>query len=225
MTLSPSLWQKRPTELCQLARDWQGEGGGLVEQKHDGWRFLWIRGQAFTRNGMPFRGTSHIERALAHLQRHIRRPMFFDGEFVVGTGLHTLAQTKAHQDRGWRDGDAGTLWLFDAVPLDEWEADDCPTPLLQRKQALQRTYDRMLADPLSWEFGWGDGIACPIQIAGHQIAESARQVRTMACDIWEQGGEGVMVKDPASLYRRNRNDDWQKLRIDIEKRGKTYERF
>lgn len=212
----------RPASLCQLATDWGGDLpplGAMAERKHDGWRFLWIDGKAFTRNGMPYRGIGHIERAIGLLQRQFDRPMFLDGEFVVGTSLHTLAQTKAHQDRGWKSGDAGKLWLFDAVPLDQWRSDDCEMLLWERKKALAVAIAGMRADPLSWEFGWDEGIECPIGlVADHWIADR-RAAERMASEIWQAGGEGIVIKDADSHYRRNRNAAWQKYRRPIERRN------
>lgn len=193
----------------------------MVERKHDGWRMFRNRGRHFTRNGIPFRGISHIERAAAFLQQQFNRPMFFDGEFTVGTGIDTLAQTKAHQDHGWREGDAGTFWIFDCLPMSDWEFAESDTPLVERKAILKAGIDRMMADPLSWEFGWADGTECPLRYVEDQWADSAYDVRDMARSIWAEGGEGVVVKDPMAPYRRNRNEAWLKLRLDIEKR-KSY---
>lgn len=211
----------RPQELCQLAGVWRGEmpdGGAMIEVKHDGFRFLWINGQAFTRNGMPYRGIGHIERALALLERQFDCPMFLDGEFVVGEGVHTLAATKAHQERGWRQGDAGRLHLFDCLPMADWKADDSETPLYERKKALSGAIAGMLADPLAWEMGWSEGVECPIRIVPDQWAFERRDVERMALDVWAAGGEGVMAKDAMAPYRRKRTDAWRKYRRDLARR-------
>lgn len=221
-TISPLLWKRRPPHLCQLLGNWKGHAdkGDWIEQKHDGWRFNWIRGQALTRNGMPFRGIGHIERALHVLERQFGQPMFFDAEYVVGTGIDTLAQTKAHQDRGWRDGDAGTLWLFDCLPMTDWEFAESDTPLSERWEALRGSFGGMMAAPEAWEMGWTDGTPCPLRLVEHSTVESEFSVMLAAKEIWARGGEGVVVKKPSSPYRRTRNESWLKLRLDIEKRGK-----
>ncbi len=211
----------RPTSLCALAGNWQGEmpdGGAMTESKLDGWRLLYIDGQCFTRNGMPYKGVRHIERALALLQMQFDRPHFLDGEFVVGTGIHTLAQTKAHQDSGWKGGDAGTLWLFDTVPLDRWRSDDCEMPLYERKKALGGAIRGMMGAPEAWELGWTEGVECPVKIVPDQWAFDRGDVERMALDVWARGGEGVLVKDAESLYRRRRSEAWQKYRKDISLR-------
>lgn len=211
----------RPQELCHIAGVWRGampDGGAMVEQKHDGWRLLWINGQAFTRNGMPYRGIGHIERSLALLERQFNRPMFLDGEFVVGEGVETLAMTKAHQDRGWREGDAGTLHLFDCLPMDDWMADDSDTPLYERKRRLRGAIEGMMAAPEAWEMGWTEGVPCPIRFVPDQWAFDARDVERMALDVWSAGGEGVMVKACDTPYRRKLTDAWQKHRRNLARR-------
>lgn len=213
--------RRRPSSLCQLARDWMGEipeGGAMVERKHDGWRALWFKGQLWTRNGMPYRGIGHIVPVLQAIEREFGCPMFLDGEFVVGEGVNTLAQTKAHQERGWRGGDAGRLWLFDAMPLAAWEGDCCPTPLYARKQALTDAVGAMKAHPLSWEYSWWESGDCPVAVVPDQWAFDMADAETMAREVWSAGGEGVVIKDPMSAYRRNRNSAWCKYRRDIERR-------
>lgn len=212
----------RPNELCQLAGNWAGQmpdGGAMIERKHDGHRFLWIDGKAFTRNGMPYRGIGHIGRALALLERQFDCPMFFDGEFVVGEGLDTLAQTKAHQERGWKAGNAGTLHLFDCLPMADWQADDSEAPLYERKKVLQGAIEGMMGEPEAWEMGWTEGVPCPVRFVPDQWAFNAGDVERMAREIWSAGGEGVMVKDALQPYRRKRVDAWRKYRRDISRRG------
>lgn len=208
--------------LCQLASDWGGalpDGGCMVERKHDGWRLLHLEGQCLTRNGIPYRGIGHIERALAILQLQFDEPMFLDGEFVVGVGLHTLAQTKAHQDSGWKGGNAGMLYLFDCVPLDRWRSDDDETPLYARKGALTQAWERMMASNEAWESGWSEGVPTPIVVIPDLWAFDRRDVERMALDVWSAGGEGIIVKDAESPYRRNRSKAWAKYRRPIERRN------
>lgn len=211
----------RPTSLCALAGNWQGEmpdGGAMCERKFDGWRLLHIEGQALTRNGAPYQGIRHIERALAVLQKQFSEPHFMDGEFIVGSGIHTLAQTKAHQDQGRKGGDAGVLWLFDAVPLDAWERNDCEMPLWERKNALAGAIGRMMDAPEAWEMGWTDGVDCPVKLVPDQWAFDRGDVERMALDVWADGGEGVLIKSAEAPYRRNRSPAWQKYRRDIQQR-------
>lgn len=120
--------------------------------------------------------------------------MMFDGEFQIGDSLRA---TLSHFGRGRRAEDAGTLWAFDAVPLDAWQRDDCQLPHHARKAMLQAC----LAS--------ADG---PVICMGDAWLHDADQVQIVVEDVWTRGGEGIVVKAPASLYRRRRTGAWRKVK-------------
>jgi ATP-dependent DNA ligase len=205
----------RPAALCQLAGEWRDgvpDGGAMVERKHDGWRMLWIDGKLWSRNGQEMHGVRHIARAVEILERQFDRPMMFDGEFVVPDPVNTLIATKRHAESRGRAGDAGAFWVFDCVPLERWRCDDDEAPLYERKKALQGAFGGIMTDPLSWECGWGEGVDCPLHYVADQWAFNDADVRSLANDVWSGGGEGIMVKDAMSPYRRKRTDAWRKLK-------------
>ncbi|MDS7278876.1 hypothetical protein NXG15_29670, partial [Klebsiella pneumoniae] len=89
----------------------------------------------FTRQGRTIEGAGHILYRLSLMERAAGRPMVFDGEFQVGG---SLAATKAWCEGGWRRGrEAGTLHLFDCLPMADWRAGGDDTPLYARKARLQ----------------------------------------------------------------------------------------
>lgn len=210
--------------LCQLAKDWTGSmptGGLMVELKIDGWRALRFPGidgkvRLWTRNGHPIEGTDHILHRLALMEQIAGEPMVFDGEFQVGGSLEA---TKAWCERGWRmGGEAGTFYAFDCLTLAEWRTDGCDTPLIERKARLRALARAVDEDPaLSWEWrpgsrGRNESGAVQILDDGwafdeHDVVEEARRV-------WAAGGEGVMLKDAESPYRRTRSDSWQKVKVE-----------
>jgi ATP-dependent DNA ligase len=211
-------------ELCQLAADWRGTipaDGVMLEEKKDGWRALRFPGidgkvRLWTRNGHPIEGAGHILHRLALMEQAAGEPMVFDGEFQVGG---TLAATKAWCERGWRTGgEAGTFYAFDCLTLAEWRAGGADRPLHERKaqlQALSRVVDE---DPaLSWEWRAGsrgrDESGC-VQVLADGWAFTAHDAVEEARRVWAAGGEGVMLKDAESPYRRNRNDAWQKVKAE-----------
>ncbi|PJG48318.1 hypothetical protein CAF53_08750 [Sphingobium sp. LB126] len=187
-----------PAELCTLAMKWDGTvpaGGLIVQEKIDGIRALWIDGQLVTRGGNAIGGTSHIAAALALLERSFGRPMMLDGEFQVDGALRPTLQ---HFANGGRYGDAGRLFLFDAVPLDDWRADKCPMPLGARLKALDAAGSALADDAVS-VLKWRCYVT-PGAVQGEAEA------------VWEQGGEGLVAKVPASLYRRRRDGAWAKVK-------------
>lgn len=206
----------RPTVLVQELGVWNGAmpdpDGAFCDVKYDGWRLISAGGAARTRQGMPYQGIRHIERALAFLQEQFAQPMAFDGEFVVGEGTDTLAMTKAHQDSGWKGGNAGRLYLFDALPLDRWEAGYDPTPLYVRRAALEGAIRGMMDHPLAWEFGWTEEVQCPLSMVDSTWACDAADVKAQAERVWACGGEGVVVKRHDAPYQRKRSNDWMKVK-------------
>lgn len=212
-------------QLVQLADDWRGalpEGGVMAEQKIDGFRaarFPGITGitRLWTRNGHPIEGTAHILYRLDQIERVAGVPLFFDGEFQVAG---TLDATKRWCESGWRmGGEAGIYHLFDAMPLVEWKAGGCDTPLFERKAALARWIEEADADPtLSWEWRPGsrgrDEGAIPVVLLEDEWCASPREVMDLARRVWAEGGEGLVLKDAMAPYRRNRNDAWMKVKAD-----------
>ena len=221
----------RNAHLCQLASTWGGASPPTVaisEQKHDGWRALWLRNHEgkpglYTRGGYKIEGVSHIEHEIEAFERHAGQPMFFDAEFVVDRGGDTLLATKQWCETGWKQGgNAGALYLFDGFPLAEWQAGGCDTPMLERKAALEAlalSVERDEAHQWDWRprsFGQGEGEQ-PVRLVDHRPVFTAQCVIEHAQEIWASGGEGCMIKDGSAPYRRNRNPAWSKV-----KRGQAW---
>lgn len=210
------------TQLVQLAADWRGtlpEGGVMAERKIDGWRaarFPGITGvtRLWSRNGMPFNGVDHILYRLAQIERVAGVPLFFDGEFQVDG---TLDATKRWCESGWKmGGETGIHHLFDAMPLADWKAGGCDTPLFERKAALARWIKVAEADQWEWRPGrrGRDEGATPVVLIEDEWCASPREVMYLARRVWAAGGEGLMLKRWDSPYRRNRNDAWQKVKAE-----------
>lgn len=214
--------QRRPSELFQLAGRWNGhvpDGGIMAEEKKDGWRAGWFPGldgqpRLWTRNGMPIEGTDHIAHWLRILEAIAGEPMFVDGEFQVGG---TLAATKAWCESGWKQGGhAGTLYVFDAMPLSDWQAGRCDTPWVKRKTRLTDLVAQLPGHPLSWEWaprsrGAFDGPPS-VEILDDIWLFTADDVREEASRVWAREGEGLMLKDPEAPYERGRVSWWQKVK-------------
>lgn len=207
---------RRPRELVQLARDWRGglpDGGAMVEEKKDGVRAAWIGGRLLTREGIELGGVDHIAWRLRSIERACGHPLFFDGEFIAPGGY---AATLRHVGQGLRAPEQGTLWLFDCLDASEWERDDCGRPLHERKAMLARLVGMMDDPSLSWEWRPGTHGREPdgpgVAIIPDRWCASQDEVEGMAREIWSRGGEGVMIKDAESLYRRRRSGDWLKYK-------------
>lgn len=217
----PAGLKARPSELCQLAGRYAGhlpDGGAMAEEKIDGWRCLLFPGLdrqpgLWTRGGLPFRGADHILTRLVEIEAALGGPHMIDGEFQVGG---TLAATKAHQERGWREGNAGALFAFDAVPLADWERGRCDIPLYERKAALRAAIEATAPCADAWEWaegshGAGHGVD-PISYLNDEWLLDAADVHAAAQRVWGAGGEGLVLKDPMASYVRARSDSWMKVK-------------
>lgn len=209
------------TALCQLVADWRGvlpPGGALASEKIDGWRALWFTGldgvaRLWTRGGIPIEGTAHIAHHCARLERLAGEPLFLDGEFQVAG---SLAATKAWCERGWKQGgEAGQLFLFDGMPLDEWRAGGSPTPLYRRSEWLSALARSAEAE---CEWTWRershgrDELLPPVVVVPDVWAEDAGDALRIAGEIWARNGEGAVLKCPESPYQRKRSPDWMKVK-------------
>lgn len=187
-----------PSELCTLAVKWDGKvpvGGLIVQEKVDGIRALWIDGQLVTREGHAIGGTGHIAEALAKLEKAFGRRMMLDGEFQVDGALRP---TLRHFANGGRYGDAGRLFLFDAVPLDDWRGDRCQMPLGVRLEALDAAGAVLAGDTVS--------------VLPWRLCASSGAVQAEAAAVWARNGEGLVAKVPASRYQRRRDPSWIKVK-------------
>lgn len=197
-----------PAELCQLAGDWSPSASLPrecdAEEKHDGIRALWIERQAMSREGVPLDCAEHAAAELRELERRCRRRMMIDSEYQEPGGfLDTLA---AMSSRGRRGG-MGTMFVFDAVPLDQWHADECSEQLWQRRERLMDAFT-------GWRPQWLR-LVNPTPVYGN--------VEALAATVWARGGEGLMLKDRRSLYRRHRSAAWLKVKRKLELVGRVVE--
>jgi ATP-dependent DNA ligase len=185
--------------LCQLVRDYAGNpparDGVIVEDKKDGWRMLWINSELVTREGAPIHGADHIAEQLRRIEHKLCRPMFFDGEFIVANSFDA---TQAHMATRGRNGDQGTLWLFDMMDMDVWRGDACGEALTARRRRLDA-----LAVELTGE---------AVQILPWRYFETAADIEADAAEVIAAGGEGIVMKDPNAVYRRQRSNAWQRIK-------------
>lgn len=213
------------THLCHIAADWRGTvpaDGFMAEEKIDGFRAMAYRGvdgrrYLFSREGMPIHGTGHIIERLALLEKAAGVRLFIDGEFQVEG---TLAATKEWFESGYKlGGEAGTFFAFDVMPFDEWQRGGCEAPLYRRKAWLKQLIEA--SEPADDGWTWREGSRgqegpIPLALIEDHWVNDARDVLDMARRIWVAGGEGVMLKDPLSPYRRSQTDAWQKVKIENE---------
>lgn len=211
----PAL-SRGPRELVQLAGEWRGglpDGGAMVEEKRDGVRAHYIGGTLRTREGIEIGGVGHILHRLAGIERAYGQPLMFDGEFIAPGGYQA---TLRHIGQGLRAPEGGTLHLFDILHAEEWRENDCDRPLYERKAMLTSLVRIQCDDDDGWTWRAGthgkepDGPA--VAIIPDVWCATQAEVEQMAAEIWARGGEGVMLKDAESIYRRERSNAWRKYK-------------
>jgi ATP-dependent DNA ligase len=187
-------------ELCLVVEHYSPDllpRDPVAEVKVDGLRCLYIAGRLWTREGSPFEAAEHCLPILRAVEADYGRPMFFDGEYVEEAGVEaTLASFR-------RRSGSGCLWLFDAVPLDQWKSGRPSLQMLwQRKTALRGAIARAT-----------DGKAAAVGFIESLEIAGEHQVETAARDLWSMGYEGLVVKSAGSRYVRKRTSDWMKVKL------------
>lgn len=158
-------------------------------------------------------GAGHILARLIEIEAAMGGRWMIDGEFVVDG---TLTGTKAHYERGWRSGDAGTFHVFDTAPLADWQRGRCDVPLVERKATLARAIEATAPDGSAWEWregsrGAGHGID-PVEFVTDVWAVDVADVEAAARAAWAADHEGIMLKRATAPYVRARSTDWMKLK-------------
>lgn len=214
----------KTAQLCSLAGRYAAKrndaSGWIAQPKIDGWRALWFRGldsqpRLWTRNGHAIEGTGHIAHEITMIEQAAGERLFIDGEFQVNG---TLADTKRWCETDWKaGGEAGQLFIFDALTESEWRSGGGDMPLHERLDRLDRWLAAVPPMAERWEWRAGshgaDGAALPPieRIADYWLCDND-DVADQARAIWRKGGEGLMLKDPAAPYRRNRTNEWLKVK-------------
>jgi ATP-dependent DNA ligase len=194
-------------------------GGCIADPKIDGWHGLHFRDheakpRLWTMNGHEIHGAGHILHKLAAMEAVAGEPMMFDGEFQVDG---CLSATKAWCETGYKTGgEAGTFFLFDCLTEREWRANDCDRPLIERKAMLKRLFDESERLDDGWEWRprtYGRQPKGPIvEIIEGEWCNDVPEIMDLANRVWATGGEGLVIKDAESIYRRERSKDWLKVK-------------
>lgn len=182
-------------EPCQLLAHYDARRhpkNAIAELKMNGMRALCPPARIVTRNALPFDAALHCRPILDKLEAGFGCPMVFDGEYVEDGGLDaTLA---AHK----RGEGSGVLWLFDAVPYEEWKRNRFTHPLRIRKRALSAEFEKLEEQSFVGLLAYTD--------------VDADMVRPMAEQVWQNGGEGLVIKDADAPYYRGKSSLWQKVK-------------
>lgn len=187
-----------PRELCMQPIPWDAAklaGRVAIEPKYDGFRVIGAMAELQTREGVPVACCEHLIPGLRKLSQVLfGLQTVFDAEYVHPDGVNA-AIGDFRRARG-----EGGLFVFDAVPLDVWLGRAESEPLAMRRRRLET--GRKLIE--------GTGV----YLATHAVLDAPddESVEIAAGVAWDQGLEGIVVKDLDSPYVRAASPAWMKLK-------------
>ena len=206
-----------PVFDCQLAHDSANheskvQGTKRIEVKLDGVRVLTVvypsgRVDQFSRNGKELANFEHIKAELAKNASTFSEPMVLDGE-VMSSSFQDLMR-QVHRKENVKANDA-VLYLFDALPLSDFEQGRCAVTQKDRSAWLNDWYDNKLNKSMSH-----------VQCLDHAVVdlntdEGQRLFSMYNKSAIENGYEGIMIKDLDAAYECKRSHAWLKMKPFIE---------
>lgn len=193
-TVNQALPGTVPVFGCQLAPSEMPALSELTfpicaEPKYDGVRTIAIKTNGtvtlYSRNGLPHENFAEINELVAPL---IPDDTVLDGEVISPLGFAAL-MTRAKAKPGKATDVPLRYAVFDALTLDEWQAQECSSPY-----GLRRTF-------------------IPPELVVHsRLCRSADEIEAYYRELLNLGFEGAMLKDLNGPYTFKRNKTWRKLK-------------
>jgi DNA ligase 1 len=205
-----------PVFTCQLAHDSANHetkvsGKKLIEVKLDGVRVITIvypdgRVDQFSRNGKELVNFPHLKEQLTQVAAGFTEPMVLDGE-VMSTSFQDLMK-QVHRKDNVNAKDA-LLYLFDAVPLVNFEKGKCNTPQSARSEWLKDWYNGNIEALPNFR-------TLAQELVDLDTEAGQKRFRAINQQAIDGGYEGIMIKDTEAPYECKRSVAWLKLKPFIE---------
>ena len=210
-----------PVFSCQLAHDSANHEGKVtgkkyIEVKLDGVRVITIvradgRVDMFSRNGKELVNFPHIVEQISNvIKKHGTTKnvdFVLDGE-VMSSSFQDLMK-QVHRKSNVKANDA-VLWLFDALPLKDFEQGVCKITQKDRSDWLNTWYNSKLAKSMA-------NVACLDHAVVDLDTDEGQKLYSMYNkSAIENGYEGIMIKDLDAPYECKRSHAWLKQKPFIE---------
>jgi len=205
-----------PVFSCQLAHDSANhegkvKGKKLIEVKLDGVRVLTIvypdgRVDQFSRNGKELVNFTHIKEQFAKVASGLAMPYVFDGEVMSSSFQDLMKQVHRKSDVQSKDA---ILYLFDIIPLEDFQKGIWNKPQSERTATLQNWYDLEQETLTSVRILEQEEVDLNTE-------EGKKVFRQINQDAINGGYEGIMIKDINAAYECKRSHAWLKLKPFIE---------
>lgn len=206
-----------PVFSCQLAHDSKNHEGKvtgkkLIEVKLDGVRVLTVvyptgHVDQFSRNGKELLNFEHVKEQFSMVAKTLSEPYVFDGEIMSNSFQDLMKQI--HRKDSAKASDA-VLYMFDMIPLKDFETGKYSLSQLQRSEQLATWFEDKLFLQLS-----------NVQVVEQELVDldtdngqlRFKEINHLAI---EGGYEGIMIKDIDAPYECKRSVAWLKLKPFIE---------
>ena len=205
-----------PVFTCQLAHDSANheskvEGVKLVEVKLDGVRVITVvypngHVEQYSRNGKELINFEHIKKQISKHAIFFAEPVVLDGEIMSASFQDLMKQV--HRKSEFVANDA-VLHLFDILSLSEFQ-NGVSTVSQDNRSSRLRAWYNPLADHMP-----------NVSILGQERVDldtnqGMERFRTINSEAIAGGYEGIMIKDPHSIYECKRSTAWLKQKPFIE---------
>lgn len=206
-----------PIFSCQLAHDSANHeakviGKKLIEVKLDGVRILTIvypngRVDQFSRNGKPLYNFDQVRQQFSFIAHTLNTPMVFDGEIMSSSFQDLMTQVNRKENVSTNDA---VLYLFDMIPLEDFEKGKYNVPQQQRSSELKNWFaDKLLLQLLNVK-------VVKQELVDLDTVDGYKRYLTINQSAIDGGYEGIMIKDPNAPYENKRSTFWLKLKPFIE---------
>ena len=173
-----------------------------VEPKLDGLRCIAIKRNGkvtfFTRNGTELDSMPKIKEALEVAK--------FDNVVLDGEGMAADWNESASVMMSKTQKDDSNLYynVFDAMPLADWEEQDCKLPYSERC--------KLVSEVIMACVDFTQGSQPRVRQVPHIMAQNERELKAYFSKCMDDGFEGVMLKTLDTPYRFKRSDNILKLK-------------
>ena len=205
-----------PIFSCQLAHDSANHeskvsGRKLIEVKLDGVRVITVvypdgRVDQYSRNGKELVNFPHLKDQLSKIASGFTEPMVLDGEVMSTSFQDLMKQVHRKSDVNAKDA---LLYLFDAVPLKDFETGKCKTTQKARSQWLKDWYNGNIEALPNFR-------TLAQELVDLDTEAGQKRFRAINQSAIDGGYEGIMIKDIYAPYEVKRRVAWLKLKPFIE---------
>lgn len=207
-----------PTFSCQLAEDQKNyqskmTGKKIVDVKMDGARTLTIvhsnsHGKdnviQYSRNGKELKNFSHIKEQFKYISKFLKESYVFDGEVMSSSFQDLMRQIHRKEDV---DTDDTILYLFDVLPLSEFETGKSQLTQIERIKDLHHLINQV-----------DQNLIPNIKLIDYEIidvvdsSEGETKLKEINDYALKNDYEGIMIKDASALYECKRSSNWLKMK-------------